>query len=332
MSRKQRVLVTGGAGYVGSRLVPKLLQAGFPVTVLDLYLYGIDIFADYHSNTSLREVRGDIRDQSTVELALEGCKSVIHLACISNDPSFELNPKLGKSINFDAFRPLVQASKRFGVERLIYASSSSVYGIKDDPFVTEELSLEPLTDYSKYKALCETVLEEERSDGFATLIFRPATVCGFAPRLRLDLTVNILTNHAINTGKIRVFGGIQKRPNIHIEDITDLYVESLNLPSEQIDGRIFNAGFENHSVMEIAEMVREVVGSSTQIEVEKTDDLRSYHISSDRLTNELGFRPKRDVPAAVDDLAVAFERGEIPHAMNDPKYYNIRTMQNLALQ
>ena len=145
-------------------------------------------------NTSLREVRGDIRDQSTVELALKGCKSVIHLACISNDPSFELNPKLGKSINFDAFRPLVQASKRFGVERLIYASSSSVYGIKDDPFVTEELPLEPLTDYSKYKALCETVLEEERSDGFTTLIIRPATVCGFTPRLRLDLTVNILTN------------------------------------------------------------------------------------------------------------------------------------------
>ena len=209
------VLVTGGAGYVGSMLVPKLLAAGHKVSVLDLYMYGDDIFADLRGNPNLREVKGDLRDPKAVERALKGCDAVIHLACISNDPSFELNPDLGKSINFDCFRPLVQASKKEGVRRFIYASSSSVYGIKDEPEVTEDLSLVPLTDYSKYKALCEQVLTEERAPGFTTLILRPATVCGYAKRLRLDLTVNILTNHAVNNGKITVFGGSQKRPNIN---------------------------------------------------------------------------------------------------------------------
>lgn len=332
MTQKPRVLVTGGAGYVGSCLVPKLLAAGFPVNVLDLYLFGEEVLAPVRSNPNLREIKGDLRDPQAVSSALENCSAVIHLACISNDPSFELNPALGKSINYDAFRPLVRAAKEKGVERFIYASSSSVYGIKNDPSVTEDLPLEPLTDYSKYKALCETVLEEERADNFATLIIRPATVCGYAPRLRLDLTVNILTNHAINNGKIRVFGGAQKRPNIHIEDITDLYIECLQLPSGRIDGGIYNAGYENHSVMEIAEMVRSVVGQSTSIAVEETDDLRSYHISSDKLSAELGFVPKMNIPNAVDSLAAAFEHGQIPKAMDDPRYYNIRTMQNLGLQ
>ena len=241
MNEKGCVLVTGGAGYVGSYLVPKLLAAGYPVNVLDLYLYGEEVLDAIRNNPYLREFRGDLRNPKIVDSALEGCVSVIHLACISNDPSFELDPTLGKSINYDAFRPLVQAAKRKGISRFIYASSSSVYGIKETPNVTEELPLEPITDYSKYKALCEAVLEEEREPGFATLILRPATVCGYSKRLRLDLTVNILTNHAINNGKIRVFGGSQRRPNIHIEDMTDLYIHSLNSPAEKIDGGIYNA-------------------------------------------------------------------------------------------
>lgn len=204
---KSHILVTGGAGYVGSLLVPKLLAAGHAVTVLDLYIFGPDIFAAHRSNPDFREVKGDLRNPVTLADALKNCDTVIHLACISNDPSFELNPDLGKSINYDSFRPLIRASKDAGVTRFIYASSSSVYGIKDQAEVTEELDLKPLTDYSKYKALCEDILEQERSPNFRAVTIRPATVCGYAPRQRLDVIVNILTNHAVNTGRIKVFGG-----------------------------------------------------------------------------------------------------------------------------
>jgi nucleoside-diphosphate-sugar epimerase len=227
--------------------VPKLLAQGHNVTVLDLYIYGEDIFTAYRENQRLREVKGDIRDPATVKSALQGVDAVIHLACISNDPSFELNPDLGKSINYDSFLPLVRASKEAGVKRFIYASSSSVYGVKDEPEVTEELSLEPLTDYSKFKAMCEDVLEAEREPDFVTLTLRPSTVCGYAPRQRLDVVVNILSNFAYHTGKIRVFGGTQKRPNIHIEDMTDLYCYVLQQPDSAINGKIFNAGYENHT-------------------------------------------------------------------------------------
>ena len=257
--RFKRVMVTGGAGYVGSSLVPKLLKAGYEVTVLDLYIYG-DVFAEFAANSNLIQVKGDLRNPADVNKALAGCDAVIHLACISNDPSFDLNPELGKSINFDCFRPLVKASKDAGVKRFIYASSSSVYGIKDEPDVTENLPLVPLTDYSKYKAMCEDVLDEEREPGFVAVTLRPATVCGYAPRLRLDLTVNILTNHAINNGRITVFGGDQLRPNIHVEDMTDLYVKLLEEADEAINGKTWNAGYHNLKVRTIADLVREQVG------------------------------------------------------------------------
>jgi len=257
---------------------------------------------------------------------------VIHLACISNDPSFELNPTLGKSINFDAFRPLVKASKRNGIERFIYASSSSVYGIKDEDEVTEDLSLEPLTDYSKYKSLCEDILFEERCPGFNALIISPATVCGYSKRVRLDLTVNILTNHAINNRKIKVFGGSQKRPNINIEDMTNLYVECLGYPLHKIDGKVYNAGYENHSLNDIAQIVSKTVGKDISIQVEPTDDLRSYHVSSKKINKELGFIPKYSIEDAVESLVNAFKREEIPEPMTNNVYYNIKTMQQINLR
>jgi len=324
------VLVTGGAGYVGSVLVPKLLRAGHRVTVLDLFIYG-DTLAEVADHSDLRQVRGDLRDAGAVNDALEGCDSVIHLACISNDPSFELDPGLGKSINHDAFLPLVRAAKAVGVERFIYASSSSVYGVKENAEVTEDLELEPLTDYSRFKALCEEELLSERAPGFAVSILRPATVCGYSPRLRLDLTVNILTNHAINNGRVVVFGGSQKRPNIHIEDVTDLYLLCLTAPAVAIDGKIFNAGYENHPVMEIARMVQEVVGD-VPIEVEPSDDLRSYHVNSDKIRRELGFVPSHTIEQAISDLRDAFEAGEVPDPMDDPRYYNIKRMQEISLR
>ena len=329
-SGKGHVLVTGGAGYVGAVLVPKLLAAGHRVTVLDLYMYGGDVLAGSRG-PALHEVRGDLRDPAAVARALEGCDAVIHLACISNDPSFELNPELGKSINFDCFRPLVRASKAAGVKRFIYASSSSVYGIKEGVSVTEELPLEPLTDYSKFKAMCEQVLDEEREPGFVTLTIRPATVCGYSPRQRLDVIVNILTNHAVNTGRIKVLGGSQLRPNLHIEDMTDLYLLSLALPGAQIDGKVYNAGEKNHSVVDLATIVREIVGQQVELDFLPTDDPRSYHVSSDKIARELGFVPKRTITDAVRDLLAAFTAGKLPNAMTDPRYYNIRTMQQIGL-
>jgi nucleoside-diphosphate-sugar epimerase len=325
-----RILVTGGAGYVGSNLVPKLLAAGYEVTVLDLYLYG-DVLAAHRNNPKLREIAGDLRNPNDVKRAVEGCDAVIHLACISNDPSFDLDPALGRSINFDCFRPLVQASRDAGARRFIYASSSSVYGIKDEPSVHEDLPLKPLTDYSKYKAMCEDVLSEEREPGFTAVILRPATVCGYAPRLRLDLTVNILTNLAINNGRITVFGGDQLRPNIHIDDMTDLYMLLLSAPDAQVDGKVWNAGYHNLKVMEIAERVREKIGSNVEIVQTPSDDHRSYHVSSEKIRRDLGFLAKRSVEDAIVDLRNAFTAGKVPNPMTDDRYYNIKRMQNRRL-
>jgi nucleoside-diphosphate-sugar epimerase len=330
MSRPQHVLVTGGAGYVGSALVPKLLAAGYTVTVLDLYLYLPDLFTDLRGDR-LIEVRGDLRDPEAVKAALAGCDTVIHLACISNDPSYDLDPELGRSINHDAFLPLVRAAKAAGIGRFIYASSSSVYGVKDEAEVTEDLLREPLTDYSKFKALCEDELLAERAPGFAVGIIRPATVCGYAPRLRLDLTVNILTNHAINKGKITVFGGGQKRPNIHVDDMVDLYLHMLEVDPARWDGKTFNAGWENFTVMEIAHMVRDALGQPVEIEVVPTNDNRSYHVSSERMRSELGFVPRHTISDAVRDLAAAFAAGKVPDPLDNPVYFNIKLMQQTKL-
>lgn len=326
----KRILVTGGAGYVGAVLIPKLLSAGYHVRVLDRCMFGEQPLADVQSNHRFELMLGDMRRRDLLERAVPGCDAVIHLACVSNDPSFDLDPQLGKSINYDAFLDLVDVSQFFKVKRFVYASSSSVYGIKNEPNVTEDLSLEPLTDYSKYKALCEQVLTERRKPGFTTLILRPATICGYSPRLRLDLTVNILTNHAFHNKKIKVFGGQQMRPNLHIEDMTDLYVQSLEWPDDAIDGQIFNVGYENYRVAEIAEMIRDIVGD-VEIETTPTDDHRSYHICSDKIRRHLGFEPKHSIQEAVEGLLVAFREGKVPDAMNNKIYYNVELMKQLDL-
>lgn len=326
------VLVTGGAGYVGAALVPALLREGYKVRVLDLYLYGEDVLDAVKRDPNLQQIKGDLRDSEVLDKAVPGCDAVIHLACISNDPSFELDPELGKSINYDAFVALVKVSKDYGVKRFIYASSSSVYGIKAEPNVHEDLPLEPLTDYSKYKAMCEDVLLKEREPGFTTLIVRPSTVCGYSPRVRLDVIVNILTNHAINEKLIKVFGGEQMRPNIHIGDMVRLYKEALEWPAEKIDGKVYNVGYHNFKVREIAEMVRKVVGPDTRIVTTPTDDNRSYHVSSERIRRDLGFEAGRSLEDAVRDLQKAFHANLIPNSMTDDRYYNIRRMQRLKLR
>ena len=325
------VPVTGGAGYVGAVLVPRLLARGHRVKVLDLYLYGDHVLDAVADDPNLEQIRGDLRDRTVVARTLAGCDAVIHLACISNDPSFDLDPALGRSINYDCFPTLVRLAKDAGVTRFVYASSSSVYGIRQEEDVTEEMPLAPLTDYSKYKALCEEELLRAREPGFAVLILRPATVCGWSPRLRLDLTVNILTSCAVHNRRITVFGGQQQRPNIHIEDVADLYVQSLAWPAAAIDGQVFNAGYQNHTVMEIAQMVRAAVGGDVAIEVTPTDDHRSYHISSARIRQRLGYAPRHTIQDAVHGLVQAFAAGRVPDALTDDRYYNIRTMQKLQL-
>ena len=336
MDSIQTVLVTGGAGYAGAVLVPKLLAAGYRVRVLDLYLYGKHVFDDCRS-AMLEEFEGDLRDSAVVARAVSGCDAVIHLACISNDPSFELNPVLGRSINLDAFPLLVKLSREAGVRRFIFASSSSVYGISDSPDVTEDHPLRPLTDYSRFKADCEPILLEQQSPDFTTLVLRPATLCGYSPRQRLDLTVNILTNHAICNRRITVFGGSQLRPNFHVEDMAELYLQVLKEPSERIAGQVFNAGYENHSVSALALIVKQVVEKELEcgnIEIVTTpsDDLRSYHISSAKIQRMLGYRPRRSIEDAVRGLVTAFRSGKLPDSMTRSTYFNIKRMQEVNLK
>lgn len=329
---KQSVLVTGGAGYVGSVLVPKLLMAGYHVKVLDAYIYGDHTLLSVRNHPNLEEIKGDLRDQALLKSSIHKCHSIIHLACISNDPSFELNPDLGRSINYEAFTPLVKISIDSGVKRFIFASSSSVYGIKDEENVTENLLLEPLTDYSKYKAMCEDILISNQTPEFTTVIVRPATVCGYSPRLRLDLTVNILTNHAVNRGEITVFGGEQKRPNIHVEDITNLYVDLLSRSNQEIASKIWNVGFENHKVSEIAKIVKNVVGKEdVKILKTPTDDLRSYHISSRKIREDLNFIPMHTIENAVQDLVNAFRTGKITNPLENENYYNVSKMKGIKM-
>jgi nucleoside-diphosphate-sugar epimerase len=324
------VLVTGGAGYVGAILVPKLLAAGYRVRVVDLLLFGDDVLP---VDAKLEVVKGDIRDQALVTREMRGVDAVIHLACISNDPSFELNPSLSRTINYDCFEPLVDISRRGGVRRFVYASTSSVYGVSDAPDVTEDHPLVPLTDYNKYKGMCEPILLRYQAPGFTTVIIRPATVCGYSPRLRLDLTVNILTSLAVNKRAITIFGGTQKRPNIHIEDITDLYVDLLDRPDEHIAGRIFNAAYQNRTVAELGEIVRSVVTrempelGAISVEISPSNDLRSYHVSSDKIKRELGWTPERTIEDAVGDLCRAFRAGKIRDSLTEARYYNVRTIQ-----
>lgn len=328
-SQINKIYITGGAGYVGAVLVPRLLDEGYTVTVLDLMMYGENVLKPHPQLTA---VKGDIRDTELLKKTIRGHDAVIHLACISNDPSFELNPELGKSINLDAFEPLVKISKAAGVQRFIYASSSSVYGVKEEKDVHEDMLLEPMTDYSKFKADCEKILANYQSPEFTTVTIRPATVCGYSPRQRLDVVVNILTNLAFHKRVISVFGGKQFRPNIHIADMVDAYLVLLRAPKEKIAGEIFNAGFENQTVLDLAETVQKVIGDDVKLVATPTNDNRSYHISSKKIAQKLGFIPKHTIQEAVEDLKHAFETGLLPNSFEDERYFNIKLMQGSKLQ
>ena len=313
---------------MGAVLIPQLLKDGYSVTVLDLMIYGEDTLPKH---PRLIAVKGDIRDQELLKQIITDHDAVIHLACISNDPSFELNPELGKSINLDAFQPLVDISKNASIKRFIYASTSSVYGIKEESNVHENMELEPLTDYSRFKADCEKILADYQSEDFTTVTIRPATVCGYSPRQRLDVIVNILTNLAYNKREITVFGGDQLRPNIHIQDMVEAYRILLTAPKEKIAGEIFNAGYENKPVKELARTVKSVVGEDVKLVTTTTDDNRSYHISSRKIKEELGFEAQHTIREAVEDLCDAFNKNLLEDSLGNEKYFNIKRMQNVKL-
>ena len=323
------ILITGGAGYLGSKLVPQLLKNNHKIKVLDLLIYGENVLPK-HKN--LEVIKGDIRDIILFESCLENIDTVIHLACISNDPSFELNPLLGKTINLDPFEPMVQLCVKKKIRKFIYASSSSVYGIKKEKNVTEDMSLEPLTDYSKFKADCEKILLKYKSENFITTIVRSATLCGYAPRQRLDVIVNIFANHGYHKRELNIFGGNQLRPNIHIDDIVRFYELLLTTDDKKINGEIFNVGGKNYSVKQIAEIAKKKLGKDIKILQTHSDDNRSYHISSEKVKDLLKFEVKFDISNAIEDLKVAFDNKLLLKPLENEYYFNIKRMQSLNLK
>lgn len=326
----ERVFVTGGAGYVGSALVPKLLEKGHRVTVYDLYIYG----GALQPHPNLTQIKGDIRDKQKIIESAKSCDAFIHLACISNDPSFDLDPALGRSINFEAFHNIISACKENKVKRLIVASSTSQYGIKPEEVeVTEDIEPEPITDYARYKLECEKLLQGTDMGETEYVFVRPATLCGYAPRLRLDLSVNILTINALVNDKIKIFGGEQMRPALNIKDMVRFYELMLEAPKEKIHKQAFNVADANMTIMEIAELVKKVIGKDTiTFEVTPTDDKRSYRVNTDKMHGVLGFEIRQGIPEAIQSLIEAYKKGLIVDGLNNPLYYNIKRMKEINLK
>lgn len=324
-----KIFITGGAGYIGSSLVPLLLDRGYKITVLDLLIYGDDVLP---INPNLKIIKGDIRDKNLLKKTIPGHDVVIHMACISNDSSFDLDKVLSKKINLDAFRPLVEVSKMSSVKRFIYTSTSSVVGPRKENKVTEDFPLKPITGYNTFKADCEKILAEYESENFTTVIIRPATVCGYSPRQRLDVVVNLLTNAAFNKRKVNIFGGDQLRPNIHVRDICDIFIKVTEAPVEKIRGEVFNSGSKNYTVNQITEIIKKVIGNDVEIIRQPNDDNRSYHICSEKINKKLGFVPKYTVEDAVKDLKNAFEKKLFQNPLDNAKYFNVKLMSNLKIQ
>ncbi|TMP43480.1 NAD-dependent epimerase/dehydratase [Pseudoalteromonas citrea] len=310
------VLVTGATGYKGTVLVPKLLAKGYRVIAIDTQWFGN--FLQNHNNLTV--IKGDVRDTHSIDLT--NVDAVIHLASIANDPCGDLNPKLTWEVSALATMQLADKAKKTGIKQFIYASSGSVYGVKEEEQVTEDLSLEPISEYNKTKMVAERVLLSYTND-MAVQIVRPATVCGLSDRMRLDVSVNMLTMQALTNGKITVFGGAQVRPNIHIDDITDLYIYMLENPDKT--SGVYNAGFENISILDIAKMVQAKI--NCEIEITPSNDPRCYRINSDKLL-ATGFKPNKNVESAIEEIISAFQAGQLK---DEERYYNLKWMQKEVL-
>lgn len=323
------VLVTGGAGYVGSRLLPSLVTSGHQVRVLDTLYFGDGGMRPLVEDGSVELFVGDLRDRDVVVRALAGCDALVHLAAISNDPSAELDEQLTRSINRDATLDLFAAATEGGTARIVNASTATVYGIQHDPDVHEGCSIRPITAYGRFKAETEAVaLGLDRPDGPVVTSLRAATVCGTSGRLRLDLSVNMLTAHAVARGRIRVFGGAQLRPNVHIDDLVRAYGLLLEAPAELVRGRAFNVGFENISILELAERIRRVLDRDIEIEVLPVHDERSYYLTSARIRDELGFEPRKGIDDAIREVADTIDDGTVGD-IDDPQYTNVARMRSI---
>ena len=326
------LLITGGSGYVGTRLINRLIKK----EKINIINYDISFFGDSHlpNVNNFFHYKKDLRDVNSFKKIIieKNIDTVLHLACISNDPTFELNSEISKEINFTAFEPLVKTSKENGVKKFIYASTCSVYGVSDSPDVTEDHPLIPITDYNKYKALCEPVLTKYLDNKFAGIIIRPATICGFSEKMRFDVTVNILTNFAYNKNFIKVFGGQQKRPNLHIDDMCRLYEYLIFNDISNFNGEIFNVGQENLKIIEIAEKIKNIMkkrfGKEIEIKIEPSSDLRSYQINSDKSIKVLNFSYEKNVEDAINDLIEAFEQNKIQDSFSE-KWQNISVLKKI---
>lgn len=308
------IFITGGCGYVGTVLTNSLLNDGHKVTVYDTQWFGN--YLNNHKN--LKIIRDDIRNIQDHSLA--GFNSVMHMANIANDPAVELDQTLSWEVNVLASHLLAEKAKNDGVNQIIYASSGSVYGIKDEPEVTEDLSLLPISIYNKTKMVAERVFFSYQDDMKVHCI-RPATVCGFSPRMRLDISVNMLTMQALTKKIITVFGGKQVRPNININDLVRVYKHFLI--NSEIRSGAYNAGFENISILEIAERIKSKI--PTEIMVTESNDPRSYRQNSDKLIST-GFKPEFNVNNAIDEIIEKFNQKELS---DKEEYYTIKTMKKL---
>jgi nucleoside-diphosphate-sugar epimerase len=322
----KRILITGGGGYIGSVLTRKLLKLGYVVAVIDSFLFSDVGIKDLRQHPLLSVAKADIRDLPALRDSMAGVDFVIHLAAIANDPSAELDPQLTRQVNLESYPALLDEAIKAGVKRFINISSIGVYGINFTDNVTEEDSLNPLTEYALCKAKSEEVVKQY-NDKLTTVTLRCGTVCGWSPRMRFDLSTNTLTAYAITKGKLSVWGGDQKRPQIHIEDMTDFLVGLLTVSDEKIAGQVFNAAGYNTTVMEIAEIIREEMHGTLELtSAPPRSDERTYHVSSDKIVKELGLTMKKNIRDAVADIIRAYER-RLWRDPDDALYHNIKVMR-----